>query len=194
MTGKFRLIVADPPWNFRDRLRQTATKRGSRDVYTASIAQADLLLLPVRDLAADNAVLFMWSTSSHLREALAVMDAWGFTYKQLAVWGKVTASGRPHIGMGRMFRQSLEPALVGVRGSVAGALANRSQSNLFLCRRGEHSQKPDAPQDALELMFPSLSPRLELFARRCRPGWTCVGDAIDGRDIRNALSDMEKQQ
>jgi len=33
-------------------------------------------------------------------------------------------------------------------------------------------------------------PRIELFARQQVKGWDCLGNGIDGKDIRNSLSQM----
>lgn len=187
---RFSLLSIDLPWSYSDKLRQSKTKRGAEDVYTSQLCYQEFFALPIAQLAATNAVLWMWTTSSHLELAFPLLRAWGFQYKQLGVWGKIQKGDRskPKIGMGRTFRQSVEPGLLATRGRVANALALKNQSNLFLEPVGKHSQKPEAVQDALEAMFPTFDRRLEMFARRVRPGWTCIGDAVDGLHIRDSIA------
>lgn len=89
--------------------------------------------------------------------------------------------------MGRLFRQTHEICLIGVSGKkLYKQLQNKSQRSVCFAENLKHSAKPEHLQDSLELMFPK-SQKLELFARRHRPGWTCLGNEIDGEDIRNAL-------
>jgi N6-adenosine-specific RNA methylase IME4 len=201
---RFNLICADPDWHYKDRLRQSKTKRGAQDVYTAELPFPELLRLPVPDLADDDAILCLWTTSTHVRLAFTVLDAWQFEYKQMGAWGKVRncrpkeiaestreiKAVKPQIGMGRIFRQSAEFYLVATRGRYAASLVERNRSSLILEPRSKHSKKPELLQDNLEAMFPSFDRRIELFARRERADWLCVGNEIDGRDIRDALADL----
>ena len=94
-------------------------------------------------------------------------------------------------GMGRLFRQTHEICLVGTSGSeVYRQLENKSQRSVCFAENLRHSAKPDDLQESLEIMFPKAR-KLELFARRIRPGWTCLGNEIDGKDIRDALADLQ---
>ena len=90
-------------------------------------------------------------------------------------------------GMGRLFRQSHEICLIGTRGKINSQLANKSQRSVSFAENLRHSAKPEDLQDSLEAMFP-IARKLELFARRIRPGWTCLGNEIDGKDIYDALA------
>lgn len=92
-------------------------------------------------------------------------------------------------GMGRLFRQTHEICLIGTRGKVHNQLANKSQRSVSFAENLRHSAKPDDLQESLETMFP-IARKLELFARRLRPGWTCLGNEIDGKDIYDALADL----
>jgi N6-adenosine-specific RNA methylase IME4 len=62
--------------------------------------------------AADNCALFLWATAPMLPEALAVMVAWGFTYKSHCIWAK------DRLGTGYWFRNQHELLLVGTRGNI----------------------------------------------------------------------------
>ena len=92
-------------------------------------------------------------------------------------------------GMGRLFRQCHEICLIGTRGKIYSQLANKSQRSVGFAENLKHSAKPEDLQDSLEAMFPKAR-KLELFARRLRPGWTCLGNEIDGKDIYDALADL----
>lgn len=92
-------------------------------------------------------------------------------------------------GMGRLFRQTHEICLIGTRGKIYTQLANKSQRSVSFAENLRHSAKPEELQDSLDIMFPAAR-KLELFARRLRPGWTCLGNEIDGKDIRDALADL----
>ena len=92
--------------------------------------------------------------------------------------------------MGRIFRQTHEIALIGVRGNVYSELQNKSQRSVMLDINKKHSEKTEILQDRLQLMFPNFVNRLELFARRDRPGWTCMGlecPSTVGHDIRQDI-------
>jgi N6-adenosine-specific RNA methylase IME4 len=91
--------------------------------------------------------------------------------------------------MGRLFRQTHEICLIGTRGKILKQLANKSQRSVSFGENLRHSAKPDDLQDSLEIMFPKAR-KLELFARRLRSGWTCLGNEIDGKDIYDALAEL----
>lgn len=94
-------------------------------------------------------------------------------------------------GMGRLFRQTHEICLVGTsKNAIYKQLQNKSRRSVCFAENLRHSAKPEALQDSLEIMFPQTN-RLELFARRVRPGWTCLGNEIDGSDIRDALDALK---
>jgi len=191
---KFGLIVADPPWSFDDKLiyaKKDGTVRGAEGKYPV-LNVATIAELPVGELAAENSLLALWVPSSQLINGLRVMEAWGFEYKQLWIWAKTHKNDRSKLafGMGRLARNCHEPCLVGVKGKYTKELANRSQRNVFLSPGLPHSQKPEDLQNSLELMFPERN-KLEIFARRHRPGWNCVGNeapTTQGEDIRDSLN------
>lgn len=95
-------------------------------------------------------------------------------------------------GMGRLFRQTHEVCLLGVRGKAYELLENKSQRSVHFDVNKKHSAKPEILQNRLELMYPKAS-KLEMFARRSRAGWTCIGlqcpDSL-GEDIRDSLNKL----
>lgn len=188
----FRVIVADPPWSFDDKLEMSETPRGAEANYP-TLTIDDIAGLPVRSLADDDAVLVLWRPSSLAAEGLRVMSAWGFRQTQELVWYKATPKS-VGFGMGRMFRAAKEVAFVGVRGSPYRHLQDRKTRDVFVAPPTKHSVKPEAPMDALEVMFPG-GPFLEIFARRARPGWTSIGNQAPetlGRDVRDVVPEMAR--
>jgi N6-adenosine-specific RNA methylase IME4 len=94
-------------------------------------------------------------------------------------------------GMGRLFIQCHEICLIGVSGKkLYKQLENKSQRSVCFAENLKHSAKPEHLQDSLEIMFPK-SQKLEMFARRVRSDWTCLGNEIDGDDIRVALAKLK---
>jgi N6-adenosine-specific RNA methylase IME4 len=166
----YTTLVADPPWQFGDKL--PGDGRGAAKNYsTLSLEDIKNFLLP--DLAPD-CRLFLWRVASMQEEALAVMKAWGFTLKTEIVWQKLTANGLPWFGMGRTVRASHETCLIGVRGRPP--VLNRSIRSTFSAPYTRHSGKPEYFFDLVEQLSPG--PYVELFARRKRSGWTCLGDEV----------------
>lgn len=191
MRPPFRVVAADPAWRFGDRLRMSKVRRGA-DAQYATMTVDEIAALPVPELVDDDAVLLLWRPSSFAAAGLRVLDAWGFRQVQEVVWYKVRPSGVPGFGMGRLFRAAKEVAFVGARGSLYRHLQRRNVRDVFVAPPLPHSRKPECVQDALDTMFPEGA-RLELFARRDRPGWACVGNETPstfGRDLREVLAEM----
>jgi N6-adenosine-specific RNA methylase IME4 len=160
-----RTIVADPPWPFRDRL--PGPGRGAVRHYPSMTLEA-LSALPVGSRAAADAHLYVWCTNTHLREGLDLVAAWGFRYKTMLTWIK---TGR--LGMGHYYRGNTEHVLFAARGRLP-VLRHDLQNHFTAPASGQHSAKPEAFYDLVELMSPA--PRLELFARRQRLGWDTWGN------------------
>lgn len=175
MTG-FSLIAADCPWAPKDTL--PGPGRGAAKHYPV-MSTDDLCRLQLPPIAKD-AVLLFWRLASMQQDALDVVKAWGFTPKTELVWVKLSASseniatGKLHFGMGRQVRASHETCIIATRGKVQPL--NHSTRSVFFAPVGIHSAKPDAFYEIAESLY--AGPRLELFARRERPGWTTLGDAL----------------
>lgn len=164
--GGWRCLVADPPWSFSDR-----ATRGAAERHYPTMSGIEIANMPVREVVAADAVLALWAPDTHLELALAVAKAWGFTFRHLVVWGKVR-NGRIQIGLGHRFRKSHEVALLCDRGRPA--VLSHAEPSLILAPRTRHSAKPPDLHASLERYC--AGPRLELFARAARPGWTAWGN------------------
>ena len=174
-TQTFTTILADPPWQFQNRTGKMAPEHKRLSRY-GTMGLADILTLPVGEFARTPAHLYLWVPNALLIEGLQVMEAWGFRYKSNIVWHKVRKDGGPDgRGVGFYFRNVTELVLFGTRGKHARTLPpGRRQVNIITTRKREHSRKPDELYDLIEACSPG--PRLELFARGARPGWTVWGD------------------
>lgn len=172
---RFGTILADPPWQFQNRTGKVAPEHKRLNRY-GTLALDDIKALPVADAAADVAHLYLWVPNALLAEGLAVMQAWGFSYKSNLVWHKIRKDGGPDgRGVGFYFRNVTELILFGVKGKHARTLApGRKQVNFIATRKREHSRKPDEQYDIIERC--SSGPFLELFARGERPHWESWGN------------------
>lgn len=172
---KFQTILADPPWQFQNRTGKMAPEHKRLSRYP-TLSLEEICDMPVEALAGDPAHLYLWVPNALLPEGLKVMEHWGFNYKSNLVWYKVRKDGGPdRRGVGFYFRNVTEVLLFGVRGKNARTLApGRSQENILVTQKREHSRKPDEQYDLIERC--SFGNRLELFARGPREGWTVWGN------------------
>ena len=163
--GTFAVIYADPPWTYDS---SESDNRVIENHYP-TMTLDDICTLDVKSVAHDDAVLFLWTTSPKLKEAFQVLEAWGFEYRTCAVWDK------EKIGMGYYFRQQHEILLVATCGTVPTPAAEHRPSSVIRSPREEHSRKPESVYSIIEKMYPQL-PKIELFARNARPGWSRWGN------------------
>lgn len=172
---RFATVLADPPWQFQNRTGKVAPEHRRLSRYP-TMDLKDIRELPVEAILADTAHLYLWCPNAILAEGLSVMEHWGFTYKTNLVWYKVRKDGGPdRRGVGFYFRNVTEMILFGVRGKNARTLQpGRSQENMIISQKREHSRKPDEQFKLIEAC--SSGPRIELFARGPRKGWFVWGN------------------
>jgi N6-adenosine-specific RNA methylase IME4 len=172
---RFGTILADPPWQFQIRTGKMAPEHRRLARY-GTVTLQDILAMPVAKLADERAHLYLWVPNALLPEGLAVLSAWGFTYKSNLVWHKIRKDGGPDgRGVGFYFRNTTELILFGTRGKDVRTLpSGRRQVNIIKTMKREHSRKPDELYEIIEAC--SWGPRLELFARGSRPDWLSWGD------------------
>jgi len=182
LSPPYGTIVADPPWRYRTSKQEEGVVHSRTlvsDLYD-TLSMRELAALPVADLAAPDAHLYLWVTVPRLfgeRDSedgfgpFHILRAWGFRYVTMLTWHK---TGAP--GMGSYYRIDTEHCLFGVRGHAPIPPSNRPR-NFFEAPRGRHSEKPATLLELAERVSPG--PRLELFARRRRPGWDAWGNQLD---------------
>lgn len=187
---KYDIIYADPPWSYSDK-----GCNGNAAEHYPTVTVDEICKLPVNvaggGIASDNCILFMWATYPMMKEALKVIEAWGFTYKSIAFqWVKQNRSGNGYFfGLGRWTRGNTEPCLLAVKGKPKRISASVGQLVFSPLRR--HSQKPDEVRDRIVELMGDL-PRIELFARETAPGGTHGG--TKRRRRQNARKPMDSKQ
>jgi len=176
--NRFATILADPPWQFQNRTGKVAPEHRRLSRYPTMILD-DIKAIPVSQVAAVNAHLYLWVPNALLPEGLEVMKAWGFQYKSNLIWHKIRKDGGSDgRGVGFYFRNVTEIILFGVRGKNVRTLQpGRSQVNMIQTQKREHSRKPDEQYQLIESCSPG--PYLELFSRGTRKLWTVWGNQAD---------------
>jgi N6-adenosine-specific RNA methylase IME4 len=189
----FNVICADPPWKFSDKLTMSDVKRGAESNYTV-LTIDKLCEIPVKDIVDKNSFCCIWVPNSLIDCGLKLMKEWGFEQKGIYGWIKKSSkSGKLAFGMGRSFRGVFEIALYGRKGKLE--VSNKSQRNIEIDDNFDfddnlkHSKKPEKLQDSLDLMFPNTK-KLELFARRKRNGWECVGLEL-GENVFDSIARLK---
>lgn len=173
----YKVLCADPPWPFKDKL--PGNGRGAAKNYSL-LSVNDLVRFPLPPLA-DDCVLLLWRVAAMQQAALDVARFWGFEVKSEIIWLKKTSTGGRWFGMGRTVRAEHEVCLIGTRGRPA--VRNHSVRSTFVtdfeglsAMVGRHSEKPEEFYNIVESMF--KGPYVELFARRKRSNWTCLGNEL----------------
>lgn len=187
LTPPYSTIVADPPWRYdgggpvgsgtpgvNDGSRNVA----ARDVYS-TMSVDEIAALPVRELAADDAHLYLWVTNAFMVEGHAIARAWGFDPKTILTWTKTHQDDPSRVSMktGYYFRGATEHAIFAVRGSLPLQTNEGLPTGYLWPRIGVHSVKPDAFADLVEKASPG--PYVELFCRRPRFGWGSWGRGFE---------------
>ncbi|MDC0418795.1 MT-A70 family methyltransferase [Pelagibacteraceae bacterium] len=175
IVGKFGAILADPPWEFKNKTGKIAPQHKKTSRYK-TLSLEDIKSLPVERVSSKRSHLYLWVPNALIKEGLEVMDAWGFKYKTNLIWRKIRKDGGSDgRGVGFYFRNTTEIILFGVKGkNVRTRKLGRTQVNVIETRKREHSRKPDELYKIIENC--SWGPFLELFARGKRKGWTNWGD------------------
>lgn len=170
---KYQIIYADPPWKYKCKNPPSSSGRPdccSVEYYYKTMSHGELKDMPVKTLASDNSVLFLWVTVPFINEGLDLMRHWGFSYKTMLTWEKTNKDC-----MGYYFRVCTEHLLVGVKGKVR---AFRSmQRTLYSSPRGKHSQKPEFFRTLIDSL--GFNDKVELFARQKTPGWDVWGNEVE---------------
>ncbi len=174
--GGYAVIYADPPWDYRGQLQHAGPSSGDPGGairHYPTVRLSDLRRLDVSSIAADDALLFMWATSPHLDQAIALVVAWGVVWATVAfVWDK------QRVNPGYYTMSQCELCLVFKRGRIPTPRGARNVRQLVSEHRTEHSRKPAEVRRRIETMFPDQR-RIELFARDAEiDGWDIWGSGI----------------
>lgn len=181
----YEVVLADPPWLYPG----SAGTMGAAENHYSCLEISELKKLDVSSICAKEAVCFMWATCPKLDYAIDCLRSWGFHYVGVAfVWVKTSKTGKILSGIGvrpSVTKPTTELLLVGVkhkRGRPFKVL-NEGMGQVVLHERLGHSVKPELFHEKIVELFGDKR-RLELFARRRVAGWDCVGNELDGVDVR----------
>jgi len=161
LQGKYNVILADPPWQYTN---TDTSIRGVADDHYPTMDIEELKGLSIKNIALNDAVLFLWTTTSMIRKAFDVIEAWGFEFKTSMVWIK------QHFGTGFYVRGKHEIILIGIKGHFLPMTTDIPES-VFYGKKSQHSKKPDEIYEIIEKMYPEQR-KIELFHRgELREGW-----------------------
>lgn len=182
---KYQIIYADPPWSYEN----SSVPQGGVDFQYPTMKLEDIKKLKVQDIADDPCVLLMWATFPLLKEALEVIESWGFEYKTLGFsWIKTNLDGTPFFGVGYYAKSNCEVCLLAVKGKAHSLVKSNSVSSVIMHTKTRHSEKPAMVRDKIVELFGDI-PRIELFARRDEKvdlwgkntfdGWDAWGNEVE---------------
>ena len=187
MGKKYKIIYADPPWQYRVYSKKGQGRSAENHYHTMNIK--DIMALPVDKIADKDCILFLWITFPCLKEGIEVMERWGFKYKTCGFnWVKRNKKKNTYfMGLGFWTRSNSEVGLIGTKGQPKRI--SKSVPQICDARIMEHSRKPAEIRERIVELCGEL-PRIELFARDKVKGWDSLGDEMDGKDIREALREV----
>jgi len=188
---KYDIIYVDPPWDYGGKLQFDKSSKSAdklepgQKIFISSanfkyptVKTKDLMKIPLKDIAKDDCLLFMWVTNPHLAQGIELGKSWGFDYKTVAfVWDKMVHNP------GQYTMSYCELCLVFKRGRIPKPRGARNIKQLLSVPRGKHSQKPIEVLHNIEKMFPSQD-KIELFARHKPKDWD-----VWGLDVREEFQE-----
>jgi len=182
---KYQIIYADPPWkaSAKECIAQKSTITDKNSFHYPAMTTDEICKLPIKELADNDCLLFLWVRSPMLEDGLKVGKEWGFSYRTIAfVWHKQRTNP------GHYTLSECEICLVFKRGRIPPKKKHNIRQFLSE-KRTIHSRKPTEIRRRIEQMFPHLN-KIELFAREKVEGWDVIGNDIDGKDIKESLNNL----
>ena len=143
ISGKYSVIYVNYPWD-----AETSVFRNNLSAcypFLKNIANLKKLDIPTEE----DAILFMWSTDTHLETALQVMNAWKFKYKTHMVWD----GGFSLLNLWTHSRHEL--LLIGVKGNFLPPPENFLVASVYCEQRYTFGEKPSYFCEQIEKMFPN---------------------------------------
>ncbi len=175
---KYNIIYADPPWTFGSKAYQDSGREFDKlETHYSTMSITDIMNLEIP--SHNNCACFMWTTDAHLKEAIEVIEAWGFKYKTIAfIWVKKYESGSLVYNFAPWTLKSCEICILGMKGTMGKYKKVNNVKQLVEAVRTKHSKKPNEVRNRIEKLFGDL-PRIELFARDKADGWDSWGNEIN---------------
>lgn len=171
---KYNVIYADPPWKYAN----GGVPSGGVDAQYQTMKIDDIKSMDIRSISENDCILFLWATFPMLKQALDVIQSWGFKYKTLGFsWLKLNKDGSPFFGIGYYTRSNQQVCLIATRGKAHSLVKSKSLSSFVSTQRTRHSQKPQVFKDKIVQLVGDI-PRIQLFARKRTNGWDCWGNQV----------------
>lgn len=175
LNKQYKVIYADPPWYFKSYSKKGEGRNATKHYQCLNLS--DIISLPIKRIAENDATLLMWVTDPFLQKAFEVIEGWGFTYKTVAfTWVKTNKKSSGYFtGLGYWTRSNPEMCLLATKGKPKRMASDVQQ--LVVSKLREHSRKPDEMYDKVERLLEG--PYIELFARNKRDNWDSWGNEVD---------------
>lgn len=187
---KFQVIYADPPWAYQVYSKKEQGR--SAENHYRTMKKEDIYALDVAGIAAEDCVLFLWVTFPCLLEGLEAVRCWEFTYKTRGIcWVKRCKKQTEKWFWGLRFWTRANPELCLIATKGRPKRASKAVHCIVDTPVECHSKTPDEVRRRIGLLMGDVT-CVELFARKNYDGWTCLGDEIDGMDIRDAIQNLKE--
>lgn len=173
---KYQIIYADPPWTYKVWSEKGTGRSASQHYKTMS--KQDIQNLPIKDIADEDCMLFLWATYPCLLEALELLSYWGFEYKTVAfTWIKKNKIADSLFwGLGMWTRANAEICILATKGKPHRV--SKGVHSVVYTSIEKHSKKPDEVRNRILQLCGDL-PRIELFARNKASGWDVWGNEVE---------------
>ena len=163
-TGKFELIVIDPPWAYESNYDPDG-RRGACPYPTMHQEQLKNMDMP----SSDNCIIWLWTTQRFIWDAKELLTYWGFEYKAILTWDKDI------MGIGQWLRMQTEFCLLGIKGKPIWDVTD--MRDILREQRREHSRKPEMFYELIDKYF--VGRKLDYFSRQLRNGWDVIGNDLN---------------
>lgn len=169
LTGKYRIIYADPPWQYRNK---GLDNYGHAERHYPTMSTDDICEMEVNNITETDSVLFLWVTSPMLEDGIRVLNAWGFQYKTSMVWDKQRMNYGYYVGVQHEF------ILISTKGKCTPDNKDKLEPSVVSLKRSNvHSEKPEYFRELIDRLYPNGN-RIELFARKKTKGWEVYGNQL----------------
>ena len=180
---KYQIILADPPWKYRQGKSMGTQFQGACDRYYNTMDINELCKLRIADITDKDCILFLWATFPQLVEALQLIKAWGFEYKTLGFnWIKLNKDGTPFFGVGYYTKSNGEICLLATKGNPHKFIKDNSISQIIMTQKRKHSSKPTNVREKIVQLLGDR-PRIELFARGSKEKDMLGYNEFEGWDV-----------
>lgn len=194
---KFNVIVVDPPWAYPNRNAGGKFGLGAIGHYPVMKIKDIVESFKALDsIASPDCAIFCWAVNPKMKEffqCVEAMEKYKFRYATQAFsWIKINKDATPFKGIGNYTASNLEPCYLLARGSMPPA--EKLVHSVIMHPKMKHSQKPEEAQNRIERMYPlDKYNSIEIFARRHRPGWRCLGGELSGLDMVEEIGLVAKE-